>query len=57
MNRITALFNVKSQWANGYEYTQGLTNSQIRTLKTKFLSPAYSQFGIGMFYKKDNNLL
>ena len=52
----SALLNIKSQWANGYEYTQGFANSQIRTLKTKFLSPAYSQLGVGMFYKKDNNL-
>ena len=47
--------NLKSQWANGYEYTPGFANSQIRTLTTKFLSPAYTQLGIGMFYKKNDN--
>ena len=46
---------MKSQWANGYEYTPGFANSQIRTLTTKFLSPAYTQLGIGMFYKKNDN--
>ena len=51
----SALLNIKSQWANGYDYTQGFANSQVRTLKTKFLSPAYTQLGFGMFYKKDNN--
>tara|TARA_B100000963_G_C22526806_1_gene625698 strand:+ start:72 stop:968 length:897 start_codon:yes stop_codon:yes gene_type:complete len=51
----SAIFNLKSQWANGYEYTPGFANSQIRTLTTKFLSPAYTQLGIGMFYKKNDN--
>ena len=51
----SAIFNLKSQWANGYEYTPGFANSQIRTLTTKFLSPAYTQLGIGMFYKKNDS--
>lgn len=51
----SAIFNLKSQWANGYEYTPGFANSQIRTLTTKFLSPAYTQLGVGMFYKKNDN--
>ena len=51
----SAIFNLKSQWSNGYEYTPGFSNSQIRTLTTKFLSPAYTQLGIGMFYKKNDN--
>ena len=51
----SAVFNLKSQWSNGYEYTP-LSNGVIdRTLTTKFLSPAYSQVGVGMFYKRDAN--
>ena len=51
----SALFNLKSQWSNGYEYAP-LPNGVIdRTLTTKFLSPAYSQVGLGMFYKRDDN--
>lgn len=51
----SAVFNLKSQWSNGYEYAP-LPNGVIdRTLTTKFLSPAYSQVGLGMFYKRDDN--
>ena len=51
----SAVFNLKSQWSNGYEYAP-LPNGVIdRTLTTKFLSPAYSQVGFGMFYKRDDN--
>ncbi|MFL2996464.1 MAG: DUF3078 domain-containing protein [Cytophagales bacterium] len=51
----SAVFNLKSQWSNGYEYSP-LPNGVIdRTLTTKFLSPAYSQVGLGMFYKRDDN--
>ena len=51
----SAVFNLKSQWSNGYEYTPLLNGAIDRTLTTKFLSPAYSQAGIGMFYKRDDN--
>ena len=51
----SALFNLKSQWSNGYEYSINSIGVQDRSLTTKFLSPAYSQIGVGMFYKKDDN--
>ncbi|MEC7857795.1 MAG: DUF3078 domain-containing protein [Bacteroidota bacterium] len=51
----SAVFNLKSQWSNGYNYSQGANGIIDRTLTTKFLSPAYSQLGVGMFYKKDDN--
>ena len=51
----SALFNIKSQWSNGYEYSINSIGVQDRSLTTKFLSPAYSQIGVGMFYKKDDN--
>lgn len=51
----SALFNLKSQWSNGYEYTLNQSGVQDRNLTTKFLSPAYTQIGVGMFYKKDDN--
>ena len=51
----SALFNLKSQWSNGYEYNINSLGVQERSLTTKFLSPAYSQVGVGMFYKKDDN--
>ena len=51
----SAFFNLKSQWSNGYKYSQGANGVVDRTLTTKFLSPAYSQVGVGMFYKKDDN--
>ena len=51
----SALFNLKSQWSNGYEYSLNSSGIQDRKLTTKFLSPAYTQLGVGMFYKKDDN--
>ena len=51
----SALFNLKSQWSNGYEYSINSIGVQDRSLTTKFLSPAYSQIGVGQFYKKDDN--
>ena len=51
----SALFNLKSQWSNGYEYTLNQSGVQDRNLTTKFLSPAYTQIGVGMFYKKEDN--
>lgn len=51
----SALFNLKSQWSNGYEYTLNQSGVLDRNLTTKFLSPAYTQIGVGMFYKKDDN--
>jgi len=51
----SAVFNLKSQWSNGYEYSTGANGIIDRALTTKFLSPAYSQVGVGMFYKRDNN--
>ena len=51
----SALFNLKSQWSNGYEYSINSVGVQDRSLTTNFLSPAYSQIGVGMFYKKDDN--
>ena len=50
----SALFNLKSQWSNGYEYSVGQSGVTERNLTTKFLSPAYTQIGVGMFYKDDN---
>tara|TARA_B100001758_G_scaffold29308_1_gene20641 strand:+ start:1128 stop:2015 length:888 start_codon:yes stop_codon:yes gene_type:complete len=51
----SAVFNLKSQWSNGYDYAPLPSGVIDRTLTTKFLSPAYSQVGVGMFYKRDDN--
>ena len=51
----SALFNLKLQWCNGYEYSVGQSGVTERNLTTKFLSPAYTQLGVGMFYKRDDN--
>lgn len=51
----SALFNLKSQWSNGYVYSVGQSGVTERNLTTKFLSPAYTQIGVGMFYKRDDN--
>ncbi|MGO3183939.1 MAG: DUF3078 domain-containing protein [Aequorivita sp.] len=50
--------NFKTQFAPGYEYNTDLNPNDdgYRTEVTKFLSPAYLQFGPGMLWKKNDNL-
>ncbi len=52
----SALFNLKSQWSNGFKYSLNQNGVLERELHTKFLSPAYTNIGIGMYYKKSDNL-
>lgn len=48
--------NFRTQFTNGYAFTEDATGNEMRTVTTKFLSPAYLQTGPGMFWKKNDNL-
>lgn len=50
--------NFKTQFTSGYEYNKDLNQNDpaYRTEVTKFMSPAYLQFGPGMLWKKNDNL-
>jgi len=47
--------NFRSQFAKGYAFDE-TTNPITRTETTRFMSPAYLQFGPGMLWKKNDNL-
>ncbi|WP_026450892.1 DUF3078 domain-containing protein [Aequorivita capsosiphonis] len=50
--------NFKTQFTSGYEFDKDLNQDDAgyRTEVTKFMSPAYLQFGPGMLWKKNDNL-
>jgi len=49
--------NFRTQFSKGYEYTEDeATGIETRVETTRFLSPAYLQFGPGMMWKKSDNL-
>jgi len=50
---ITALFNFKSQFTKGFDYTR---NNWDSASTSKFLSPAYLTLAVGMEYRKGDNL-
>ena len=54
---VSAFVNFKTQFASGYVYSNDpLTNAEVRTETTKFLSPGYIQGGPGLLWKKSDNL-
>ncbi|MGB7841187.1 MAG: DUF3078 domain-containing protein [Salinimicrobium sp.] len=50
--------NFRTQFTKGYVYGEDqITGEKYRTETTHFLSPAYLQFGPGMMWKKNDDLL
>lgn len=52
----SAFLNFKTQFTDGYEYSKDATGKEIRTYKTKFMSPGYLTFGPGVLWKKSDDL-
>lgn len=54
----SVFLNFKTQMTSGYEFDKDLDQEDegYRTEVTKFLSPAYLQFGPGLLWKKSDNL-
>ncbi len=48
--------NFRTQFSNGYEFTEDDMGNETRTVTTKFLSPGYIQTGPGILWKKNDNL-
>jgi len=48
--------NFKTQFTKGYQYEKDENGAEIRNEYTNFLSPAYLLAGVGMLYKKNDNL-
>ena len=52
----SSFLNFKTQFGNGYIYGKDENNKENRTLTSQFFSPAYLQLGIGLYWKKSNDL-
>lgn len=52
----TGNFNFRTQFDKGYVFGEDEEGNETRTLQTEFLSPAYTNFGIGMQWKKSDHL-
>ena len=48
--------NARTQLTNGYDFGEDEDGNPIRTETTKILSPGYFQAGLGMLWKKNDNL-
>lgn len=48
--------NARTQLANGYDFGEDEDGNPIRSETTKILSPGYFQVGLGMLWKKSDNL-
>ena len=48
----STILNFKSQIARGYRFGTDDEGEETRSLKTHFFSPAYLQFGVGLYWKK-----
>jgi hypothetical protein len=52
----STVFGVKTQFARGYTFKKDSKGDETRTLKTQFFSPVYIQLGVGLYWKKNNDL-
>ncbi len=48
--------NFRTQFSKGYEFGEDAAGNETRTETTRFMSPAYLQFGPGILWKKSDNL-
>lgn len=51
----SSILNFKSQIARGYRFGTDDEGEETRSLKTHFFSPAYLQFGVGLYWKKSKD--
>lgn len=47
--------NVLTQFAKGYRFSEDEDGNEIRTERTRFLSPGFFQAGPGLLYKRDDD--
>lgn len=52
----SAFVNFRTQFDNGYEFGEDEEGNPTRTLETQFLSPSFTQLGLGAMWKKSDNL-
>jgi len=52
----STILNFKSQIARGYQFGTDEQGEETRSLRTHIFSPAYLQFGVGLYWKKSTDL-
>jgi len=52
----SSFFNFQTQLAKGYRFGKDSNGNPNRTEKSRFFSPATTQLGVGLYWKKDQNL-
>lgn len=52
---LSTLFNLRSQFANGYSYEKDANGDEVRTLTSKTFAPAYVLLSLGLDYKPVSN--
>ena len=52
----SSFFNFQTQFTKGYVFGKDSNGNNNRTEKSRFFSPATTQLGVGLYWKKDQNL-
>jgi len=53
---FSSFLNFKTQFAKGFKYSNPSEDIEIKEETTRFLSPAYLQIGVGVYWKENNSL-
>ena len=53
---FSSFLNFKTQFAKGYKYSTNSEDLEVKEETTRFLSPAYLQIGVGVYWKQNNYL-
>ena len=53
---FSSFLNFKTQFARGFKYSNNEEGEEIRVERTRILSPAYIQLGVGIYWKENNDL-
>jgi len=52
----SAFLNFRTQFDKGYEFGEDADGNEIRTLETQFMSPAFTQIGLGALWKESDDI-
>jgi hypothetical protein len=52
----SAFVNFRSQFDMGYEFGEDANGNETRALQTKFMSPAFTQLGLGALWKESDDI-
>lgn len=52
----SAFVNFRTQFDKGYTFGEDADGNETRTLRTQFMSPAFTQLGLGALWKESDNI-